>query len=131
MAKRSRTTEPGSTAAQQLAALPDQWRALAATLDPYAAPAAEAYRRAADALATALERIQDEPVTPEQAEAEGLCGAEAVRARVRRGQVENVGTETRIKVKRKELPSGRKSKAAPFGGTAMWAGQIANRRRGL
>jgi hypothetical protein len=131
MAKRSRTTEPAPTAAQQLAALPDQWRALADTLDPYAAPAAEAYRRAADELATALQRLQDEPVTPEQAESEGVCGAEAVRARVRRGKVENVGTETRIKVRRKDLPSGRKDTAAPFGKAVLRAANSANRRRGL
>jgi hypothetical protein len=131
MAKRLKTAEPTPTAAQQLAALPDQWRALAATLDPYAPPAAEAYRRASDALTSALQACAEEPVTPEQAEAEGVCGAEAVRARVRRGQAENVGTATRIAVRRKDLPSGRKRKAAPFGKAAMRAAETTNRRRSL
>ncbi|HEX6924489.1 MAG TPA: hypothetical protein VF167_03635 [Longimicrobiaceae bacterium] len=47
----------------------DRWRELAETLEPFAAAAAEAYRRAAQELEDALRAAATEPITPRQAEA--------------------------------------------------------------
>lgn len=112
--------------------LPAAWRAEAAILrkrqDERGALLLE---QNADELETAISAYLEEPVTPEQAEREGVCTAEAVRAAVRGGRVENVGTPTRHKVRRKDLPRGRKGQPPSFGKAAKRAARTANRRRGL
>lgn len=94
--------------------LPVRWRELAATLEPFAAPAAEAYRRAARELEEAMHAATVEPITPAQAEAEGICDAETVRRAVREGRASNVGTPGKIMVPRAQVPRGRKARRSSF-----------------
>lgn len=115
-----------------LAALPDRWREDAAALRRRMdARGAELMEQLADELDAALLEIASEPVTPAEAEAEGICDAETARRAVREGRAENVGTSGRIKVPRLQLPRGRgrkRSGAASFGEIAMEAIQSRPRR---
>lgn len=106
----------------------DRWRELAETLEPFAAAAAEAYRRAAQELEDALRAAATEPITPRQAEAEGICDAETVRRAVREGRATNVGTPGRILVPRNQLPRGRGRRRSSFEEIARAAVKPSNRR---
>lgn len=106
-----------------------RWRELADTLEPYAPAAAEAWRRAALELAAEVGAYLNEPLTPEEAEAEGLCQAESVRKAAREGRAENIGTATRIRVRRKDVPRGKGAGSASLG--INRAARTAAIRRGL
>lgn len=73
--------------ARGLPALVEQFLALAATLEPYAPPAAVAYREAARLLAEALDREANEVLTPEQAAEESGYSLDQVRRWRREGPV--------------------------------------------
>jgi hypothetical protein len=51
--------------------------------------------------------VDAEPMTPEQAEVEGLCSAETIRRHVRERKIENVGSGGRIQVRRADVPAKR------------------------
>lgn len=116
----------------KLPSLSGSWRADAAALrrlrDDRLADAIESL---ADQLDAALAEIANEPVTPEQAAAEGVCNAESARRAVREGRAENVGTPTRMKIPRAQLPRGRGRKgkgSASFGDIALEALAARTRR---
>ena len=89
-----------------LGALPDTLRERADQLDRYAPAAAEAFREAAELTQAALDAWAAEPITPDQAEAEGICSAETVRRKVRSGAADNVGTPGKILVRRGDIQKG-------------------------
>ena len=100
--------------------LPDRWRERAAELEPYAAPAAEAFRRAAAEFEAWLAEQDDLLMTPAEVAAAGGCSAESVRRAVRDGTVENMGGPGNIQVRKADtgkLPKGRgrKSKRSSYG----------------
>lgn len=116
---------------KQIAELVDQLRARANTLERYSAPAAEAFREAADLLRERIAAVGAELLTPEEIEAEGTWCAETVRRAVRRGDVRNAGPGSRIKVQRSDLeklpPPRAKRAQGSTGGSASAPGNIARR----
>lgn len=109
------------------------WREEAAVLRRRADPrGARILESVAKELEDALAEWRNAPITPAEAEAEGVCTAEAVRKAVREGRAENLGTPTRVQVRRQDLPRGRgggQRSASSFGRSAMRAAETANRRR--
>jgi hypothetical protein len=80
------------------------FRARACALEPFAAPAAVAFREAASLLEAALAAAEDELLTPRQAaEVTGLS-ARTLRDHRARGLLEDRGTSGRPKYRRGDLP---------------------------
>lgn len=92
------------------------WLARAADLEPYAAPAAEAFRAAAAELDSALQAAEDELLTP--SEAARVSGLSKRRLRELRaaGKLCDHGRSGRPRYRRGDLPVRRQSVDVPAGG---------------
>ena len=88
-----------------LSTLPDEWRALAATLRAHAVEsAANAYEKAAAQLEAALRQHGDEPLTLVQAARECGYSPRTIQRWIRKGVVQNIGRPNAPKVRRRDLP---------------------------
>ena len=90
--------------APSLTELPASWRALAATLRPYAEPAAVAYERAADALDAALEAEQGALLTLREAARLSGYSADHLSRLLRMGHLPNAGRPHAPRIRRADLP---------------------------
>lgn len=93
-----------------VAALPAAWRSLAATLAPYAPPAAAAYERAAADLEHAIRTEAEAPLSLDDAAAESGYSAEHLGRLVRDGTIPNAGRRGKPFIRRGDLPR----RAAPL-----------------
>jgi hypothetical protein len=84
--------------------LPATWRDRAAELDPYAPPAAEAFRTAAAELEATLRAAADEELTLAEAAAESGYSAERLRRKVAGGEIPNAGRKGAPRIRRADLP---------------------------
>lgn len=84
--------------------LPEIWRGAADTLEPYTAPAARAFRQAADDLERALNEWFREPLTITEAAAESGYSRDSLLRWLREGRLWNYGTEEDPRIRRDELP---------------------------
>lgn len=105
-----------------------QWRHQAVQFRRYAPEIANLMEDHALELEDALRAAAAEPISPSQAEAEGICDAETVRRAVREGRATNVGTPGRIRVPRNQVPRGRNRKRASFEEIARAAVRPSSRR---
>jgi hypothetical protein len=87
-----------------IADLLSRWEARAEDLAPYAAPAAEAFRRAARELEAELRAAGDEPLSLEQAAQESGYSSESLRHMVRDGTIPNAGRRGAPRIRRADLP---------------------------
>jgi hypothetical protein len=87
-----------------LADLVATWTARAESLAPYAAAAAEAFRRAAAELEAELRDRANEGLTLEQASAESGYAVDSLRHMVRDGKLANAGRRGAPLVRRGDLP---------------------------
>ena len=81
-----------------------RWRTLADTLEPYAAPAAIAWRAAADELEAAQREEADELLTLEAAALASGYSVETLRKLVAHGTIPNAGKKHRPRIRRADLP---------------------------
>jgi len=81
-----------------------RWRARADELEPYAAPAAVAYRTAAAELDAALRTAEDELLAPADASRESGLSERRLRELRSEGRLADHGTPGRPKYRRGELP---------------------------
>lgn len=84
--------------------LPREWRERAGALEPYAAPAAEAFRRAAGELDTWLRAWWTELLTLDQAREESGYHRDSLLRYLRDGTVPNMGTADDPRIRRSDLP---------------------------
>lgn len=86
--------------------LPAAWRDRAAELEPYAGPAAEAFRRAADELDAALREAADEELTLQEAAEESGYSTRRLRELLSEGEVPMgpSGRKGRPRIRRADLP---------------------------
>jgi hypothetical protein len=84
--------------------LPREWRERAGELEPYAAPAAEAFRRAAGELDTWLHGWWSEPLELDQAREESGYSRDSLLRFLREGTVPNMGTLDDPRIRRADLP---------------------------
>ena len=87
-----------------LADLSASWRALAATLRPYAPAAALAYERAADGLDATLDAQQNARLTLREAARESGFSADHLGRLVREGRIPNAGRLHAPRIRRADLP---------------------------
>lgn len=93
--------------------LPAVWRRLASDLAPYAPAAAEAFRRAAGELASALRSSSAEELTLAEASAESNYSPRRLREMLAEGTIPNAGRKGAPRVRRGDLP--RRPARAPTG----------------
>lgn len=86
------------------AELASTWRNRADELEPYAAPAAEAFRRAATELEDALQAAEDALLPPAEAARESGVSERTLRDHRQRGQLTDHGTAGRPLYRRGDLP---------------------------
>lgn len=98
--------------APALLALAASFRGEAAHAEPYNAGAAFAWRRAADALETAVRTADDEALTLEQASAESGLSPETLRKKLARGELPQAGRRHAPRVRRGDLPGRARRPAA-------------------
>jgi len=84
--------------------LSDRWRTLAETLAPFAAPAAEAYRRAAAELEGELASNGGEVVTLREAAMIGGYSVDHLQRVVAAGAIQNVGKRGAPRIRRTDVP---------------------------
>jgi acyl-CoA reductase-like NAD-dependent aldehyde dehydrogenase len=112
----------------RIAELMSRWRAEAATLrSNFDERAARLLEKHADDLAEAIAAELDEPLDVQAAAAEAGVHPETIKRAVRSGQVENVGTPGRVRVRRRDLPR-RPGRGASFAELAREA--VASRGQG-
>ena len=87
-----------------IADLPDDFRARADALEPYAPPAAVAWREAAATLEQALKDTLDEPLDLDQASIESGYSVAHLRRLIRDGVVPNAGDKGAPRILRRYLP---------------------------
>ena len=86
------------------AALAGEWYARAEQLTPYAAPAAEAFRRAAAELEATLHEVENETVSLSEAAAIGGYSYDHLQALIASGEITNVGRKHRPRIRRRDVP---------------------------
>jgi hypothetical protein len=84
--------------------LVDEWRARASTLQAYAPPAAEAFRRAADELEASLRGAANERLTLETASEESGYSKRRLREMIAEGRIPNAGRLGAPLLRRADLP---------------------------
>jgi hypothetical protein len=84
--------------------LPDLWRKRAADLDPYSPPAAEAFRRAAEEFEADLKAWWHALLDLQDALAESGYSRDSLLRFIREGQLENIGSASDPRVRRRDLP---------------------------
>ena len=109
--------------------LPERWRARAAELDRYAAPAAEAFRAAAAELDEALADAEGEELTLAQAVAESGYSERALRGKIASGEIENAGRKHAPRIRRADLPRKAKARAVSTYDVAADARKLLARMR--
>jgi hypothetical protein len=97
-----------------LADLVATWTARAEELAPYAAPAAEAFRRAAAELEAELRAKNEEALTLEQAAEESGYAADSLRHMVSDGKVPNAGRLGAPRIRRGDLPRRPRATASAY-----------------
>jgi len=110
--------------------LPTSWRVLADTIAPFAPPAAEAFRRAAQELEASLRDELGELLTLDQAVSESGYSLDHLRHLVADGTIPNAGRKGAPRIRRADLP--RRARKAAEGGYDPSADAIAllSRRQG-
>lgn len=83
--------------------LTESWLARARELEPYAPAAAEAFRTAARELLKEQDAVEDS-VTLREAHAIGGYSIDHLQRVVKKGQIKNVGTKGRIRIRREDVP---------------------------
>ena len=84
--------------------LPETWRTCAEGLEPYAAPAAAAFRRAATDLERALRDAADELLSPAQAAVASGYSKRTLREWEAKGRIANHGRKGAPQYRRGDLP---------------------------
>jgi hypothetical protein len=87
-----------------LAELAARWLATATQLEPYAPAAAQAFRRCAGDLDAAAHDASEEALSLEEAAKESGFHPDSLGRKIRAGQLTNVGTKRRPRVRRGDLP---------------------------
>lgn len=90
------------------------WLARADELAPYAAPAAEAFRRAAGELKEALRSEANEIVTLDEAATLSGYSADHLRHLVSDGRIPNAGKKNAPRIRRGDIPRKASKTAAPY-----------------
>ena len=80
------------------------WRSHAGQIEPYAAPAAAAFRCAADQLERALQGAGAEPLTLEEAAAESGYSTDHLGRLLREKKIPNAGRAHAPRILRRDLP---------------------------
>lgn len=83
--------------------LTESWLARARELEPYAPAAAEAFRTAARELLEQRQAVED-AVTLREAHEIGGYSIDHLQRVVKKGQIKNVGTKGRIRIRREDVP---------------------------
>jgi hypothetical protein len=87
-----------------LADLPNSWRARADELEPFAPPAAAAFRRAAAEMEEAQRAVEDEVLSLAQAASESGYSVDRLRHMIADGQLPNVGRKGAPRIRRRDMP---------------------------
>jgi hypothetical protein len=97
------------------ARLPAEWRTRADELEPFAAPAAVAFRRAADELESALREAADTELTLTEAARESGYSDRRLRELIADGSIPQAGRKHAPRLRRGDLPKKAKAKDAGAG----------------
>ena len=108
-----------------LSDLPSAWRTRAENLERYAAPAAAAFRTAADELEETIRSADEEKLTLAVASTESGYAARTLREKLAKGEIPNAGQKHRPRIRRGDLPRRVPGEAGVFDPAAHVADLIA------
>lgn len=106
----------------------DAWRTRADELEPYAQPAAVAFRQAADELEESLRAAEDQLLPPADAARESGLSERTLRDHRARGQLADHGTPGRPLYRRGELPRRARGGGGAWDAETHVAGIMGNAR---